>query len=181
MPTGHTDHGAHDAAFVIVLNAPAAHVAQARSFVASPAAKTYWPAVHSLVGAHGVVGSPSSSHVAPPHGARAPSPPAQYSPAAHGSHVVAIDADPGVTTTVPAAHGTSAPHTPWLAVAVYVPSGHASHARSLLGVPTALTRDPAVQSVHDVQSDAFASALYEEGGQTSQARSSVVVPVRDTR
>ncbi len=66
-----------EAAFVVVLNVPAAHAAQVRFVVAEPFEVTDSPAEHVVFETHAVVAEPSWSHCSPEHATFAVLPPAQ--------------------------------------------------------------------------------------------------------
>ena len=68
----------------------------ARLTVVLPSAVTYWPALQSLQLSHAVVALASWSQLPVAHASAATDPPAQYCPATHASHTVALVALPAV-------------------------------------------------------------------------------------
>jgi hypothetical protein len=73
------------------------------------------------------------------HATALASPPAQYSPIAHGSHSAALPALPARTCLVPGAQLFCGTHCPEFTALLNVPFAHVLHDWSLAAVPAADT------------------------------------------
>jgi len=175
-PGEHVVNPPHEAAFLLVLKVPPAHARQVRLAVAEPAKVTYWPAPHSAQLTHALAGLRSWSQLPAAHATALASPPAQYSPTSHGSHLAAAPALPAETCLVPGAQLFCGTHCPEFTVLLNVPFAHVLQVWFLDALPGADTKLPAGQSAHGLQASALSALLKVLAGQVSHTRSLVMEP-----
>ncbi len=158
-PGAHVVKAPQDAAFLAALNVPLAHARQVRLAVAEPALVTYWPAPHSAQLTHALAGLRSWSQVPAAQVTALVSPPAQYCPTPHGSHLAAVPALPGAVCLVPGAQLFCGTHCPELTMLLNVPFAHVLHVWFLSALPAADTKLPAGQSAQGLQASALLALL----------------------
>ena len=158
-------HAEQEVAFEVALNVPAAHVLQARSFVAEPAVEAKLPGLQLVHGAQ--LFAPAADHVLGAHAEQEVAfELALKVPAAHSAH----EASPELALNVPGAH---AEHDVAFELALNVPAAHSVHEAA----PELALNVPGAHAEHDV---AFELALNVPAPQSVQTRSLVAVPAVDT-
>ncbi len=170
----------HEAWFVVAVYVPLVQAAHERSVVAEPWVATRVPAAQTDHPAHGVAALASSSQVSPEQATCGAVPPAQYVPAAHAAHWVALVEVPAAVWRSPAAHVPWGRHALWFAALVYVPPAQASQTRSVTSVPVVATYELALHVAHEAQDGALAEVLKVPLAQPEQVRSCVAVPPKAT-